>query len=134
MQVYYNEFMENNDFIDKYITKKEVFNYIQNIMISNHKNNYGKIINLNNIIIDVINKWELKYDNFGFYDDYHRGTHERLVKNVQKIIKDKITAIDIIKPHLCRWIMQSLYAPPSPGFKGGSRYLECQKHFKLLYR
>lgn len=134
MQNYYDNFMNDNDLMDKYITKNEVYNHVYNSIHTKSKTTIQKVFNTNNIINSVINKWEIKYDNFGFYDDYHRGTHERLVKNVQKIIKDKITAIDIIKPHLCRWIMQSLYAPPSHGFKGGSRYLECQKHFKLLYR
>ena len=132
MQVYYNEFMEDNDFIDEYITKKEVLDYINHIIIPNHKNKYGEILNLNNIIYDVINEWECEYDNFGHYMEYHRGTHVKLIKKIEKIIKQKIDAIDKISPYLHRWMMQSLYAPPSLGFKGGSRYLECEKHFKIL--
>mgnify|MGYP003328442886 CR=1 FL=1 len=62
MQVYYNEFMEYNDFMDEYITKEEVFDYIQNIIISNQKNKYDKIINLKDIINDVINEWEETYN------------------------------------------------------------------------
>lgn len=132
MQVYYNEFMEDNDFMDEYITKEEVFDYIEGMIISNHENKYDNIINLKDIINDVINEWEEKYDNFGFYMEYHRGTHVKLVKKIKETIKQKKDAIEKINPYLQHWIMQSLYAPPRPGFKGGSRYLECENHFKLL--